>query len=202
MSDEQKPNDQNDNPQQQLSPLERLAIRVAPVVENILSTAIPGADVGVLKNASPHVAAAVLQQLNVGVASKIIVPTVGLFIKEDVQPQDFEDDTMEAYKTGALPIWISSHVPLPGDFILLDQRIPVQWQPALVRRTHYPYDGGHITLIFKLFVNDKEEADQAWEAYTKLLGIQETNMQPVRGTEGEEREEAPPATEGPKIVRP
>jgi len=183
-------------------PLMGTAMKVAPAIQEVLKAVAGDAmPQDKLAQASVHAARAVLQVLNVGINSKVIVPTLALVVNPSPTQEDLEGDP-EPYKFGTLPIWISSTIPNFGDNVFLNAQIPVEWHPVMVRRTYYPYLGGHVLLTFKVFAKDKQEADMVWGMYKKFMQVEETDLTPRSKPEAEKEESPIVQPTGPKIIRP
>lgn len=148
-----------------------LAAKMGPTLEPIIQTvAAEGIEQEKLHEASVRCAAALLLTLNVGINNQVTMYQLWIDVNPDPQEEDYS--CMEKFPKiiCLLPMVVSKSAPQVGDGLFLDNRIPPEYHPTIVSRTHFPYSGGHTMIGLKLFVNTEEDVQKAWSLFEKYMG--------------------------------
>ena len=160
------------------------AKKIAPAVEAILKTLKPEdlADPAKVAAVAIHSARTIFNAINLNVNAKVVIPSLSIIIGK---PDDKES---RLAISSALPMIVTSNPPMFGDFVMMDQRIPQEFQPTLVSRVHYPFNGGHMMIGLSVWVENEEKAAQCFALYEKFLGAQKIEVEPEK-TDGQAQPE-------------
>ena len=155
--------------------LTECARRLMPVIEEVVKNTIPkerGLTDAEIATLCMRTIKTTLKVMNVGIDSRIAMLVIHLVVKDSPPSDEDWNAPQEPYIVGMLPMFVTYQLPLVGDVIAMDGRIPPEKNPILVARRFHPYDGGHVVLHLKIFCPSEQDAEDTWALYQKFMGAE------------------------------